>query len=58
MIFADRLRELRKSKGLSQSELAKRLFKSPTQASRDIANTINTLELGGTSVAHEEIKKP
>ena len=34
------------------------IFKSPTQASRGIANTINTLELGGTSVAHEEIKKP
>ncbi len=30
------------------------IFKSPTQASRGIANTINNLKIGGTSVAHEE----
>lgn len=33
------------------------IFKSPTQASRGIANTINNLKIGGKSVANLENEK-
>ena len=34
------------------------IFKSPTQASRGIASTINSITMRDKSVANEELKKP